>query len=62
MIDSSVGRAAFRIGFYITFLSGILSLVTEAGTAERAISILTLIMGLIFLVVITILVRFGSRR
>jgi hypothetical protein len=62
MIDSSLGRAAFRIGFYVTFMAGLLSLVTQAGSAERAISVLTFVIGLIFLVVITILVRFGSRR
>jgi hypothetical protein len=62
MIDSSAGRAAFRIGFYVTFMAGLLSLVTEAGSAERAVSILTFIMGLIFLAAIIILVRFGSRR
>ena len=62
MIDSSLGRAAFRIGFYITFVAGLLCLVTPPGSAERVVSILTVIIGLIFLVVITILVRFGSRR
>ena len=62
MIDSSLGRAAFRIGFYITFMAGLLSLLTAPGSAERAVSILTFIIGLIFLVLIAILVRFGSPR
>lgn len=62
MIDSSLGRAAFRIGFYITFMAGLLSLLTTPGSAERVVSILTFIIGLIFLVLITILVRFGARR
>jgi hypothetical protein len=61
-MDSNLGHAAFRIGFYVTFVAGLLCLATPPGTAERVISILTFIIGLIFLIVITILVRFGSPR
>lgn len=60
MIDKYIGRAAFRIGFYIAFVAGILVFLTEPNTPERVVSLLTLIITLIFLVIIVILVRFGS--
>ena len=59
MIDSNFGRAGFRIGTYIVLVSGILSLLTESGTSAHVISVMTLIMGLIFLLIIIILVRIG---
>jgi hypothetical protein len=62
MIDSHIGRAAFRLGFYVAFMAGILSWLTEPDTAEHVVSLLTLIISLIFLMVIAILVRFGSHR
>jgi len=62
MIDSHIGRAAFRLGFHIAFMAGILSWLTEPNTAERVVSLLTLFSSVIFLLVITILVRFGSHR
>ena len=61
MIDSNLGRAAFRVGFYVTFVSGILSLLTAPSSAERIISIFTFILGILFLIVVAVLVRFGSR-
>lgn len=60
MIDKHIGQAAFRIGFYIAFVSGILYLLTEPDTAEHVVSLLTLIISLVFLITIVILVRFGS--
>lgn len=61
MIDSNIGRAAFRIGFYIAFVSGLLSFFTEPNTPERAISLLTLIISILFLLLVVILVRTSSR-
>ena len=60
MIDKYIGRAAFRIGFYIAFVSGILVFLTEPDTPERVVSLLTLIISFVFLITIVILVRFGS--
>ena len=60
MIDKHIGRAAFRIGFYVAFVAGILVLLTERDTAEHVVSLLTLIISFIFLITIVILVRFGS--
>jgi hypothetical protein len=62
MIDSQIGRAAFRLGFYIAFMAAILSWLTEPNTAEHVVSLLTLVMSIIFLIGITILVRLGSHR
>jgi len=60
VIDKHIGRAAFRIGFYIAFVAGILVFLTEPETPERVVSLLTLIISFVFLITIVILVRFGS--
>jgi hypothetical protein len=60
VIDKHIGRAAFRIGFYVAFVAGILVLLTERDTPEHVVSLLTLIISFIFLITIVILVRFGS--
>ena len=62
MIDQHIGHAAFRLGFYLAFVSGILYFLTEPSSAERAISLLTLIISVSFLVVVVILVRLGGRH
>jgi hypothetical protein len=62
MIDAHIGRAAFRLGFYIAFVAGILSWLTEPNTAEHVVSVLTLLISLVFLVVLAILVRLSSRH
>jgi len=61
MIDSNMGQAGFRIGIFLIVVAGFLVLVTDKGSAEYVISILTLIMGLIFTLIIIILVRLGQR-
>ena len=61
MIDSNMGQAGFRIGIFLVVTAGFLALVTDEGTAEHVISILTLIMGLLFTLIIIILVRLGQR-
>ena len=62
MIDSNIGRVAFRLGFYIAFVSGLLYFFTEPNTAERAVSLLTLIISILFLLVVVILVRYSGRH
>ena len=61
MIGSGLGRAAFRIGFYIAFVSGILSLLTEPDTAERVISVVTFITSALFIALVVVLVRLSNR-
>jgi hypothetical protein len=61
MIDSQLGQAAFRLGFFVAFVSGIMSFVTGPATAERAVSILTFLISVGFLAVVVFLVRFRPR-
>ncbi|MCA9983878.1 MAG: hypothetical protein KDE59_06280 [Anaerolineales bacterium] len=59
MIGSHLGKAAFRIGFFLFTMSGLLAFFTEAGTAERVISQVMLVVSILFLLLIIILVRVG---
>jgi hypothetical protein len=53
-----LGRAGFRIGFLIVVPSFFLMLFLEPGTAEYVI---TLVMGVVFLVAVTLLVLYSRR-
>jgi hypothetical protein len=56
-----LGRAGFRIGFLIVVPSCLLMFFLDPGTAEYAITLLTLVMGVVFLVVVTLLVLYTRR-
>lgn len=56
-----LGRAGFRIGFLIVFPSFILMFFLEPGTAEYVITLVTLVMGVVFLVAVTLLVLYSRR-
>ncbi|MFN8493548.1 MAG: hypothetical protein U0350_38465 [Caldilineaceae bacterium] len=56
------GQAAFRLGIFIVLVAGILLFFEPSGTAEQAISILTLIIGLLFLGVVAIWVWISQRK
>jgi hypothetical protein len=56
-----LGRAAFRIAFFITFTTLLLLPFLEVGSAEFGVAILTLVIGLGFIGVIALLVRRLSR-
>jgi hypothetical protein len=60
-MSSGLGQAAFRLGFFVVLVSGGLLLVEEHGSAEYTISLLTLIIGLIFLAIVAIWVRWSQR-
>jgi hypothetical protein len=60
-MDSSIGHAGFRIGCFVVFVAGGLLLFLETGTAEQAITLITLLLGLLFLLAIAIVVRLGQR-
>lgn len=60
-MDPSVGRAAFRIAFFITFTTLLLLPFLKVGTAEFGVAIMTLVVGLTFIGVIAFLVRRISR-
>jgi hypothetical protein len=61
-MSGNLGHAAFRLGFFIVFVSGLLLFIVERGSAEQMISLLTLVIGLVFLTIVGVLVRFGQRR
>jgi hypothetical protein len=56
-MNPEAGQAWFRIATMITLVSAALVYLTEPGTAERVVSVLTLLIGLLFIGVIVILVR-----
>src|SRR5688572_11369431 len=57
LMNPDAGRAWFRIAMTITLVSAVLVYVTEPGTAERIVSIITLLIGLLFSGTIIVLVR-----
>jgi hypothetical protein len=61
-MSGSFAHAAFRLGFFIVFVSGVLLLFLENGSAEQAITLITFFIGLIFLTAIIIWVRLGQRK
>lgn len=56
-MNPEAGRAWFRIATTIIVASAVLVFLTEPGTAERVVSELTLLIGLLFIGTILILVR-----
>lgn len=56
-MNPDAGRAWFRIATTITLISAVLVYFTELGTAERVVSVITLIIGLLFIGVIIVLIR-----
>ena len=56
-MNPEAGQAWFRIGMMITMVSAVLVYFTEPGTAERVVSVLTLLIGLLFVGIIVVLVR-----
>jgi hypothetical protein len=61
MISPQLGRAAFRIAFMMFVVSGIMVFAVDPGTAEHIISVVTLVLGIVFMAIIFVLVRlFGG--
>jgi hypothetical protein len=56
-MNPDAGRAWFRIAMTITLVSAVLVFFTEPGTAERVVSIITLLVGLLFIGTIIVLIR-----
>jgi cbb3-type cytochrome oxidase subunit 3 len=56
-MNPEAGRAWFRIAITIIVVSVALVYFTEPGTAERIVSLLTLLIGLLFIGTIIVLVR-----
>jgi len=56
-MNPEAGQAWFRIATMITLVSAALVFFTEPGSAERIVSVITLILGLVFIGIIILLVR-----
>jgi hypothetical protein len=56
-MNPEAGQAWFRIAMMITLVSAVLVYLTEHGTAERVVSVITLLSGLLFIGIIIVLVR-----
>jgi hypothetical protein len=56
-MNPEAGRAWFRIAMMITLVSAALAYLTEPGTAERIVSVITLLTGLLFIGIIIVLIR-----
>ena len=56
-MNPEAGQAWFRIATMITLVSVALVFFTEPGSAERIVSVITLILGLVFIGIIILLVR-----
>ena len=56
-----LGQAGFRIGMFITLVSGLLLLVLERESAEFVLMVGTFGLGVLFLALVGLLVKFTSR-
>ncbi len=57
MLSPELGRAVFRIAFYMVLTSAVLLLLLRPGSAEFIVAALALIIGLIFVGIIALIVR-----
>ncbi len=60
-MSPQMGQAAFRLGLYITVMALLLLVFLRPGSAEFAVTIVTLLSGLTFLGLVAIIVRYFSR-
>lgn len=60
-MNAEMGRAAFRLAMWIVCPALVLLLFLTPGTAEHSITVLTLGIGLLFMGVVTVLVRRSLR-
>lgn len=61
MLGPELGRVAFQIAFFITLASAGLLFFLTPGSAEFVITVASLVVGLIFLLVVAVLVRWSNR-
>lgn len=60
-MNPELGQAAFRIAMFIIVVAVMLLLVVPRGTAEFAITVVTLVIGLAFVGVLAVLIRLSGR-
>jgi hypothetical protein len=59
-VDPEVGKAALRLSLFIVVLAGGLLLFLAPGTPQFAITVFTLLIGVVFLGVVVLVVRVFS--
>ncbi len=60
-LDPQVGKAALQVSLFIVVLAGGMLLLLTPGTPQYAITVFTLIIGLVFLGLVVVVVRRFSR-
>jgi hypothetical protein len=60
-MSPQMGHAAFRLAFFVTFTSLVLLIFLRPGSDEFAVTIMTLVFGLVFIGMIILMLRFFSR-
>jgi len=61
MISPQMGRAVFRIAFFMTLVSIVMMFCLKPGSAEFVVAGVTLAVGSVFIVLIAVAVRRQSR-
>lgn len=61
-MSPEMGRAFFRIAFFVTFVSAALLPFLSPGTAEFVVDVLALGVGLVFIAAIALIVRWSARE
>ncbi|MDP9371160.1 MAG: hypothetical protein M3Q65_01615 [Chloroflexota bacterium] len=56
-----IGQAGFRIGLFLVLVAGGMLFLLEPGTPELSITVVTLVIGLVFVGVVVVLVRWFGR-
>lgn len=62
MLNPELGRLGFRIAMFVTLASGAFLLAQAPASAEFVLMATTLAIGLVFLLIMTALVRWSIRR
>jgi hypothetical protein len=60
-VSPQAGKAWFQIAVFITIVSAGLLFFQRPGTAEFVISVATLVVGLLFIALLALMIKFGSQ-
>ncbi len=56
-MDPEITKMAFKIGFFVAFVAGVLLFFLKPGTDAFVVDVLALVAGLVFMAVVAIVVR-----
>jgi len=60
-VNPQAGKAWFQIAVFITVVSAGLLFFQKPATAEFVISVTTFVLGLLFIALLVVMIKFGSR-